>query len=326
MELEKVYENIINGTAILITGSGAHINVHTPDGKPFPSGVSLAERLYQQCDIMNIENPWDLQDASETYIDKYSKERLITEIKTQLMVGNVEDEHRKLYSCNWQRIYTTNYDNVPRISTMGEKESLIPITLGMKRRDEYLQQKICVYINGYIERLDEKTLDDEFKLTGKSYLAASNLENSEWGAVFAEDIETADSIVIVGLSLDYDLDIKRFIYNKNVKDKIVFIEKEEISDSKTRKMERLGEVKKIGMEKFVNDLIKYKEQHISDKTKEEYTIYKSFSVYDKKNTMKKATTFEVYDLFMRGEIKDCLWNRKDGKYKNITPFSELCVP
>ena len=46
MKLEKVYQAIINGNAMLITGSGAHMDVLTPDGKPFPSGIELSRTLY----------------------------------------------------------------------------------------------------------------------------------------------------------------------------------------------------------------------------------------------------------------------------------------
>ena len=51
MQLEKVYQAIMNGRAILITGSGAHSDVLTPDGKPFPSGIELAKTIYASCGI-----------------------------------------------------------------------------------------------------------------------------------------------------------------------------------------------------------------------------------------------------------------------------------
>lgn len=85
-----------------------------------------------------------------------------------------------------------------------------------------------------------KTLNSEFKLTGHSYLAADNLNNSDWGAVFAEDIETADCIVIIGLSLEYDLDIKRFLFNRTVINKTIFIEANDITEDKNVKWNELA--------------------------------------------------------------------------------------
>lgn len=36
MELQEVYQAIINGRAILLTGSGAHMSAVRMDEKPFP--------------------------------------------------------------------------------------------------------------------------------------------------------------------------------------------------------------------------------------------------------------------------------------------------
>ena len=105
---EAIFKSILDGSAILITGSGAHHGVLTPDGKPFPSGVELSERIYSQCGILNPEKSWDLQDATDTYIEKFGEEKLIQEIKDQLSIGQVRDYHKKLYSQPWQRVYTTN--------------------------------------------------------------------------------------------------------------------------------------------------------------------------------------------------------------------------
>lgn len=70
MELEKVYQSIIDGKAMLITGSGAHTDVLTPDGCKFPSGIDLARTIYSACGITNPENPYDLQDAADTFLEK----------------------------------------------------------------------------------------------------------------------------------------------------------------------------------------------------------------------------------------------------------------
>lgn len=46
-----------------------------------------------------------------------------------LLVGQVQQEHRDLYSQPWQRVYTTNYDDVPLISTKRSALTLSPVTL-----------------------------------------------------------------------------------------------------------------------------------------------------------------------------------------------------
>lgn len=317
MKKEQVFKNILNGKAILITGSGAHLDVTTPDNGPFPSGISLSKEIYKECGIDNPENPWDLQDATDTYTEMFSEDKLVQTIKKKLYVGKILEEHRALYSYEWQRVYTTNYDEVPRIATSKNINTLIPITLSTKRTEEDLDNNLCIYINGYIGKLTTESLRNEFKLTGRSYLSAQELLKSEWGAIFSEDIETADCIVIVGLSLEYDLEIKKFIYNQNVVEKTMFIEGVDISQDKKRKMERLGTVETIGMKQFVHELEKFKENFtVSIKNANLYP-YKSFDVYEYKRNLKKANSLNVYDLLMAGKMIDDLWYRDKGKYINI---------
>lgn len=51
-------------------------------------------------------------------------------------------------------------------------------------------------MNGYIGRLTVQSLNDEFRLTGRSYLAADGLKESGWGAVFGEDLETLIALLL----------------------------------------------------------------------------------------------------------------------------------
>ena len=117
MENYEIFKEINNGRAILLTGSGAHIGVKDPMGCEFPSGAALAGRLYKAAGIENPENVYDLQDASESFLECKTSIDMIEEIKRILTVSTVTQTTKKLYSCPWKRVYTTNYVNVPRIST-----------------------------------------------------------------------------------------------------------------------------------------------------------------------------------------------------------------
>ena len=97
MELEKIYQAIITGRAMLITGSGAHMTALGMNGEKFPSGVALAERLYKSAGIVNPENPYDLQDAADSYLETKSSDELIAELKKVLYVSKVQKEHEILY-------------------------------------------------------------------------------------------------------------------------------------------------------------------------------------------------------------------------------------
>ena len=316
MELEKVYQAIIQGRAMLITGSGAHLTALDINGDKFPSGVTLAKKLYEACGIMKPENPYDLQDAADSYLEIRNSSELITELKRTLRVAKVQQEHKILYGQDWQRVYTTNYDEVPLLASQGIEEPLYAVTLSDNVKLERSEKKQCVYINGYIEKLDDKTLQSEFRLSGRSY-ASESLNRSQWGAVFSDDLVTVDCVVIVGLSLDYDLDLKRLICEQNVIDKTVFIEHDKISEDKKRKLKRYGTIYAITMEKFTEELQKYKKEHPTITKMKEFHIYQCFEVAKERDTIKKATSFEVHDLFMAGQYVDSLWHTSRGNYDNL---------
>lgn len=325
MKLNDVFQSIINGKAILITGSGAHVNAKAPDGTYFPSGIDLARRIYKACGIDNPDNPYDLQDAADTYLERKSATDFIVELKKMLMVGQIEQQHKDLYGQLWQRVYTTNYDDVPLIATKDNDVTLIPEVLNVDSiNEDILNSRACVYINGYIGNLKEESLDSEFRLSGKSYVVSNVLEESVWGVVFSDDLDTADCIVIVGLSLDYDLDIRRFICQKNVIDKIVFIERDNLSPDRIRKMERMGMVYAIGMDEFTKELVAYGKTHTAQEMIPNSYIYHSFEVNREKMCWKKASAFEVRDLLMMGEFNDSLWYREQGKYISLVYRRSLC--
>lgn len=164
--------------------------------------------------------------------------------------------------------------------------------------------------------MSERTLQSEFRLSGRSY-ASESLNQNAWGAIFSDDLTTVECVVIVGLSLDYDLDLKRLIYAQNVHEKIVFIEDSKISEDKKRKLKRYGTVYAITMEEFTKGLDKYKSDHPMPVKMTDFHIYQCFEVAREKNTIEKATSLEVHNFFMTGQSVDSLWHTDRGIYDNL---------
>lgn len=173
MELEKIYQAIITGRAMLITGSGAHMTALGMNGEKFPSGVALAERLYKSAGIVNPENPYDLQDAADSYLETKSSDELIAELKKVLYVSKVQKEHEILYGQDWQRVYTTNYDEVPILASKDMEEPLYAVTLSDDVKLEKSKKKQCVFDNyiNVLEKFAFYSLEDvQFILTARTVL------------------------------------------------------------------------------------------------------------------------------------------------------------
>ena len=62
-----------------------------------------------------------MQDAADSYLETKSSDELIAELKKVLYVSKVQKEHEILYGQDWQRVYTTNYDEVPILASKDMK-------------------------------------------------------------------------------------------------------------------------------------------------------------------------------------------------------------
>lgn len=65
MRKKDVYKEILNGNAVVITGSGVNVDVKNHEGDNFPIGSDLPLLLYRECGIDKPEDKFDLRDASQ---------------------------------------------------------------------------------------------------------------------------------------------------------------------------------------------------------------------------------------------------------------------
>ena len=323
MELNEVFEKVKSGRAVLITGSGAHMKAIGADGEAFPSGPQLSEKLYHECGNLSPDDPGDLQDSSEMYLETHSAKELAEFLKTSLYVKEITKAQKDLYKIQWQRVYTTNYDEIPRLATADEERTYMPITLDTEYEPQLLNERLCVYINGYLNNLTDDKVTTELKLTGKSYLVSDYIENSQWGAIFNADIESAACVIIVGLSLNYDLDIKRFICNAQIRDKVFFVNKADISSDNKRKLSRFGNVLPLGIEEFTQQYSEYvlKNPIISVNP----VIYQSFERYSHRYSLSAASTTDVHSFLLLGNYEKVpsIWYKQNGKYLNVVNRTQI---
>lgn len=111
--------------------------------------------------------------------------------------------------------------------------------------------KLCIHLNGYIGRLDEASLDKEFKLTDQSYTSEDFVE-SDWIALFDSDLKTADAIFFIGFSMNSDLDIKRIVNrDPETYQKCFFIVWDKEKAPILRTLKNYGQVLPINVSGFV---------------------------------------------------------------------------
>ena len=325
MDLIDGIKNILDGNAVIIMGAGASCGAKNPFGD-FPSGSYLAKELYNKCHIIpdDIKN---LQDAAQCYEDEFSATALISEIRSQLNCTSFTDSHETIYTLPWMRYYTTNYDDVALLAAKKHNIDLTPVTLTTKLDHATDKEHLCIHINGYIGNLNESTLHHEFKLTANSYLSQTNILNSEWGDYLIHDLETAKCIVILGLSLQYDLQLSQIIFNASFKNKTIIIDQQRLTQNSENQLKRFGTVYKIGVDGFAEKIKEIKESYkpkFQSPTDKLYTAF-TYEHYHKYGTH-LPTPDDVFRLFLNGNYNDSLFYKKNSVYSGFvyrTVFEQI---
>ncbi|WP_242269385.1 hypothetical protein [Bacillus cereus group sp. BfR-BA-01352] len=257
MELNKAINYILNGDAVLFLGAGFSkeaINVmdgSMSDAQEFSN--DLAEEMQLgETDSLDVISDIYLQRAVSPEDLNQRKIHLIRLIQNAFSTKIATDAQNEISKLPWKRIYTTNYDDVVEL---GNNHRINSFTMYSPVK-EILKEKCVVHLNGYVRTVSPGKLDNEFKITSRSYLMTDFIASPAKEA-FDHDIKTAKAIIIIGTSLKYDIDIQRLLFNiPNIKEKTIFIEREnkQLSVVEKTKKETFGEIHSIGLEGFSKEV------------------------------------------------------------------------
>lgn len=315
--IEEIIKKIYKGGAILFVGAGFSHDAIGFNGK-LPISQELKKTI---CELMNTSYNDDknLSQITDYFIGKYCKnhpeklDEFIKLMKETFTVTEVQQYHTTIASLPWRRIYTTNYDNVIEEAA---KKNTIPID-SKDLEDDVSVECCCVHINGKIEKLNKESLNKSFKLTSSSYISHETFYNTEWKKRFIDDIEIAQAIIFIGYSI-YDIDIEKILFqnNQNIKNKVIFIEKENIDEMDKYNFEKYGKVYPIGARKFA-ELI---EKHPPSDTKEE-TFFECFQEFRLiQDPDKEVKEQDVFNFLIYGKITDNLIQDETIRQRKKPPF------
>lgn len=250
MTLNEAINIILDGEAVLFVGSGFSIGAHKEDNAEFKTAMPLAHELLRQCGYDEAEYIDDLGQASEIYQDEKSEHELVEYLVKAYTAMDVTDAQTTIACLPWVRVYTTNYDNVVELACQKNKKHILSPVLSDNPKD-YISNRcrLCVHLNGKVDKLTIDKLNGEFKLTNRSYLTADFIQ-SNWLSIFRTDLKSAKAIFFIGYSMKYDLDLQRTVYGANVHDKTFFITKEDETKGNIKYIEKYGKVCPLGIQNF----------------------------------------------------------------------------
>ena len=265
------------------------------------TATPLAHELLKQCGYDEFDYIDDLGQASEIYQDEKSEHELVSYLIDVFTATDVTLAQETISTLPWQRIYTTNYDNIVELSYQKNKKNILSPVLSENPKQYFGKKcKLCVHLNGKVDKLSTEKLNGEFKLTNRSYLTTDFLD-SNWLSIFRTDLKSARAIFFIGYSMKYDLDLQRTIYEGRVRDKTFFITKEDESKSNVKYMEKYGCVLSIGVENFSNKIVECRKTYypITRVT----PILLCFDVVSIPKTPKSILDKDIFELLYGGSLQ-----------------------
>lgn len=293
MDYRTIYQEILNGEAVLFLGAGFSIG-NRCEGGLFKTGTEMAHYL---CDMVGNAQTDNLNIACSKYLNHFADWNegillLVKELKKQFMAKSVCESHEWLLSLPWKRIYTTNYDNLAELASEKRKVNRKSFNILIDTEPSAVIISI-IHINGSIKDTEDIKDYDSFerclKITHESYFKDYFLE-SDWKSLFVDDLFGAKRVIFLGYSLDYDFSLQSMIIDE-AKNKCVFIdysEKDETNSDKAYRFEALGKYSFEGVKGFA--------EHLKEHEKE---VFKQ--VLDKTTAFERITP-ETYPYSALGSI------------------------
>ena len=254
MEIREAIIHALDGDAILFIGSGFSLGATNEKNDKFKTATPLAHKLLKECEFEEKDFINDLGIASRIYQETKGEIDLVEFLRKEYTAIDITSEQELIAQINWQRVYTTNYDNVFELACEKTKKRIQSVILSDRPNDYKDKSNICIHINGDIKRLTQERLNNEFKLTNVSYLT-EDFNKSEWSPLFRSDLQTAKSIFFIGYSMQYDLDLQRIVFSTpNLIEKIFFIIGEQASKAEQMLIKTFGQPFPIGVKNFTTEI------------------------------------------------------------------------
>ncbi|SCJ53481.1 SIR2 family protein [Clostridium saudiense] len=309
MDINEAIFHILNGDAILFAGAGFSHGAKNINNEEFLLGNGLSKKMIDDADL--DEDDLDLEYISELYIEEKGIDMFISFLKKEYICQTYTDSQKIISNLPWKRIYTTNYDNIIEKASLDSGKYRPTITANDKIRYYNNKNDVVIHLNGYIEKLNEDTVFNEFKLTNESYMSKEIV--NQWSFLLEEDLNNSKCIIFVGYSLEYDRSIQELIAaTEKLKEKCFFITFNP-SRKSLRLMRKYGQVLEIGTEGFAEKIQEIKKCYKEKTIKPKLMCFKKFNPKEYKSS--EFLDKDTMDLLFYGKINyNHLVNNSKNEY------------
>lgn len=182
--------------------------------------------------------------------------------------------------------------------------------------DAYPKEQVCVHINGSIQNLTADSLKDSFRLTDRSY-DSETLVGKPWFDFMGRDFDAAKAIIVVGFSMQSDIDIRRIIASPNISNKTVFVSAPNLDALGKQALEKYAPVERIGVEGLSEVIETQKKEFVpSAIVAPNYTSF----IHEHMVPLEKSTVRleDLSSFYYTGFIQPCIMQRDPvGDYQYV---------
>ncbi|MDE6844137.1 MAG: SIR2 family protein, partial [Lachnospiraceae bacterium] len=305
MDERKIIENALGGNAVLFLGSGFSVGASNfCEDHKFCIGEGLCEKLIKEGNIDVVgEDKNDLKDLqyiSTRYLENNTKRDLIGVLKKNFRCQSVALEHEIVAKIKWKKIYTTNYDDVMEVASRNVSILREAVVATNRLGDIHNIKNAVIHINGFIGNLTEEMLSTTFKLTQESY-RSHTISDSDWAISLYSDIKNAKSVIFIGYSLDYDMELQQiFACDERLKEKCLFVVYNPTKRQMTT-MKQFGMIYKDGLKEFSKIIEEVEKLYTPIDNKYELKCMKQVKQPDE--FAEAVTADDMIRLFVDGIVK-----------------------
>ncbi len=308
MTYDEALQSAIEGEAIFIIGSGFSTgakNQLVGEDNHLWVGSQLACELAKLTD-MELDVQLDI--VSQEYIDIYGEKAMVDYLIKHYTVESYEAYYKAISKIKNLRVYSTNYDNlIERVcEDCGNKVKGYNIDADIRKVNK---DKMVLHLNGYIKDLTDGVLPDSFKLSHLSY-NNTHFFNTPWYAYLIDELHSAKAIFIIGLSFTSDLDIRRIVSSEELKKRIFFIERSDLSPKSKKFLDKYGHVILCGVKTFCEDLSNVT---LDEKKSNKERYFKSFRKVNKIENVSNIQDRDIYDLFFKGIERESIYEKDSSR-------------
>ena len=308
MDMDELLKRGMNGTNLLFCGAGFSADCLNLSKNDFGGANGLLEELN---DELGLEHPFgELQHATDAYLEKCNYTSLLKLLRNKYQVLQIPTVVNDILKYPWDKIYTTNYDDVisQSLKTHGIKCCVVNNTdepLEIKDIHDKKTKRV-VHLHGAIERWNNlRNFESSCVLGYKSYMEIG--VSSKWLSTFRDDYEKATGIFFIGFS-NSDFHIAQKIRSITASQgKVFFINSEnsERNPDLISRQKNYGTVYSIGKKNFadiVNSVLESDEPPPPSFSNFEYCE-------PVKPSKKRASVKEQWDFFISGKQNNSLLYR-----------------